>query len=106
MAPASLPATLTSFVGRTADVAAVTQRLAVNRLVTVTGPGGVGKTRLALVVAAHHERARYVDLSSVSDPATVSADLAPALAPVLAGDELRAESYLLVLDNCEHLAAA
>ena len=116
-AGAALPTPLTSFVGRAAERAALAGALAEHRLVTTVGPGGVGKTRLALAVAEdvggrHSGGARYVDLVPVTDPAMVGAALAGALGfgeqpgrspeetvvAKLAGTEL-----LLVLDNCEHL---
>jgi len=114
---ASLPTPLTSFVGRIAERAALADALAEHRLVTAVGPGGVGKTRLALAVAGdvrgrYAGGARYVDLVPVTDPAMVGAALAsafgfgeqPGRSPAetvvakLAGAEV-----LLVLDNCEHL---
>ena len=68
-----VPPALTSFVGRTAEVAAVTALLDDNRLVTVTGPGGAGKTRLACEVARRlagrfADGARLVELGSVRIP--------------------------------------
>ena len=114
---AALPTPLTSFVGRAAERAALAGALTEHRLVTAVGPGGVGKTRLALAVAedvrsSHAGGARYVDLVPVTDPAMVGAALAdafgfgeqPGRSPTdtvvakLAGADL-----LLVLDNCEHL---
>ena len=116
-AVAVLPTPLTSFVGRVAERAALADALAEHRLVTAAGPGGVGKTRLALAVAEdiagrYAGGARYVDLCSVTDPAMVGTALAsvfgfgeqPGRSPAdtvvakLAGAEV-----LLVLDNCEHL---
>ena len=114
---AALPTPLTSFVGRAAERTALAGALTEHRLVTAVGPGGVGKTRLALAVAedvrsSHAGGARYVDLVPVTDPAMVGAALAdafgfgeqPGRSPTdtvvakLAGADL-----LLVLDNCEHL---
>ena len=111
------PAALTSFVGRAGAVREVAGLLEQCRLVTVTGPGGAGKTRLAGEVAGRVE-ARFADgvwlaeLAAVRDPAQVAAAVAVALevreqpgvpvaetlARVLARQQL-----LLVLDNCEHL---
>jgi Adenylate and Guanylate cyclase catalytic domain len=82
--PSNLPAELTSFVGREAAVARVKSLLETNRLLTLTGPGGTGKTRLALRVAAEMttsfpDGAFFVDLSPVSDPALVVPTIAAAL---------------------------
>ena len=115
--PERLPVPLTDFIGRTQERAAVAQLLSSARLVTLVGAGGVGKTRLALEVAASvaHGFAGavdFVDLAPVSDPASVPAMVARGLeleewggAGVedrLAG-LLRAQRRLVVLDNCEHL---
>src|SRR5262249_3724497 len=76
-------APLTSFIGRVAERAALASALAAHRLVTAGGPGGVGKTRLALTVAAevagrYADGAWYVDLVPVTDPSMI----APAIAAV------------------------
>ena len=118
--PGNLPTPLTSFVGRTPELLEVAALLDDARLVTLTGPGGIGKTRLALEVA-RQRRSRFpggtwwVDLAPVTDPETVLDQLAGALglAP-MPGSTLREavagalgrRNALLVLDNCEHLAAA
>jgi predicted ATPase/DNA-binding CsgD family transcriptional regulator len=111
---------LTSFVGRAAEVDEVARLLDAHRLVTVTGPGGVGKTRLAAEVAGRMA-GRFADgvwlvaLAPVQDPVQVPAavaaalgvrgqpgvPVAEALARVLGGRQM-----LLVLDNCEHVVAA
>jgi predicted ATPase/DNA-binding CsgD family transcriptional regulator len=113
----ALPAPVTSFIGRTAERAALATALAERRMVTATGPGGVGKTRLALSVAATASRERrdgvwFVDLVHETDPAMVTAAVAQAvgvpeqrtssldLALVAA---LAERDALLVLDNCEHV---
>ncbi len=114
---ASLPAPLTSFVGRAAERAALAEILAGHRLVTAVGPGGVGKTRLAIAVAGdvadrYPNGARYVDLVPVSDPAMTGVAVATALGfgeqPGRSHTDtlvakLAATETLLVLDNCEHL---
>ncbi|MCD0481059.1 tetratricopeptide repeat protein [Streptacidiphilus sp. ASG 303] len=116
----NLPAQTTSFVGRERETAEVEELLARSRLVTLTGPGGCGKTRLALAVAARRTGAVrdgvwFVDLAAFTEPGLVpdavaevlgvrlprSGGTAAALAARLAGREL-----LLVLDNCEHLVDA
>ena len=113
-----LPVPLTSFVGRAAEVADLAAAVDAHRLVTATGPGGVGKTRLATAVAAELSASRpdgvwFVDLVPVSDPALVPS----AVSAVLGLDDPRGRTVeeallshlsdreaLLVLDNCEHLA--
>jgi predicted ATPase/DNA-binding CsgD family transcriptional regulator len=117
---APLPTPLTSFVGRERETADLAEALTEHRLVTAVGPGGVGKTRLAVRVA-HDVREQYedgvcfVDLVTVSDPAVVPAAVATTLGlgesqgrtveEVLTG-WLAARHLLLVLDNCEHLLDA
>ncbi|MFK0281209.1 ATP-binding protein [Streptomyces sp. NPDC090499] len=115
-----LPVETTSFVDRRAEQAAGRELLAKARLVTFTGPGGVGKTRLAAHVAARVERAfpdgvRYVALAGLHDPALVPLAAADALGlhdhsdrPPLDAlvERLRDRRLLLVVDNCEHLLAA
>jgi predicted ATPase/DNA-binding CsgD family transcriptional regulator len=111
---------LTSFVGRAGDVRKLDGLLHQYRLVTVTGPGGVGKTRLACEVARRAE-ARFADgvwlveLATVQDPALVPAAIATvmgvpqspgsSLTQTLA-DVLSRRQLLLVLDNCEHVLGA
>ncbi|MGH8880878.1 MAG: ATP-binding protein, partial [Stackebrandtia sp.] len=126
--PTNLPAPLTSFIGRDGDLARIGDLLDTGRLVTVVGPGGAGKTRLALE-AAHRHRPQYrdgvwlIDLASVTEPVkittTVLAGIGLRGGALLdgrgrtAGDELDVltgeigdgESLLLV-DNCEHLIDA
>ena len=118
----NLPLQLTSFVGREAEVAAVESLLESNRLVTLTGSGGVGKTRIALQVAADlAESAAYrdgvwlVELAGLTDPKLVPHAVAWALriheAPGRSLEEtlldvLATRQLLLILDNCEHLIDA
>jgi DNA-binding SARP family transcriptional activator len=130
----NLPAELTSFVGRDAELAEVAGLLGAHRLLTLTGPGGAGKTRLAVEAARAELRAApdgvwLIELAPVSDPAEV-----PSAAPAAHGLREQALLYtrgpagapaeeqadalgrlltalagrraLLVLDNCEHLVAA
>jgi predicted ATPase/DNA-binding CsgD family transcriptional regulator len=112
-----LPLPVTSFIGRTGERAALTAALAGHRLVTATGPGGIGKTRLALSVAAEVAPARrdgvwFVDLIHVTDPAMVTAAVAETVGvpeqrttsvdrALIAA--LAASDALLVIDNCEHV---
>ncbi len=118
--PNNLPAQLTRFIGREADVAAVRDLLTEHRLVTLTGPGGTGKTRLALQVGAEAladtpDGVFLVDLSSVTDADLVPQDMAAALRvrpepgrEVLdtLTDHLRDKQLLLVLDNLEQVLDA
>ncbi len=114
------PAALTSFVGRAAVVDEVADHLNQYRLVTVTGPGGAGKTRLAGEVA-RQVAGRFADgvwlaeLAAVRDPAQVAPAVAAALGirelPSAAAAEALAHAVarrqlLLVLDNCEHVIGA
>ncbi len=115
--PNNLPIQLTSFVGRESEMGEVKRRLNETRLLTLTGVGGCGKTRLALQVAAQvlHEFPQGVwlaDLTTLSDAALVPQAVADAMGvreepgrPVL--DTLAAHlsqaTALLLLDNCEHL---
>ena len=118
--PNNLPRQLTSFIGREREIAEIKELLATTRLLTLTGPGGCGKTRLSLQVAADRLEASadgvwLGELAALSDP-----DLVPqTIASVLglreeAGtshtqtivDHLRSRHTLLVLDNCEHLLVA
>ena len=117
---ANLPAALTTFVGRRQDLAEVRGRLGATRLLTLTGVGGVGKTRLALEVAAASapdfaDGVWLVDLAAVRDPALVANATAAALGVPDLGvrpiaDQLAAflthRTPLIVLDNCEHLVDA
>jgi non-specific serine/threonine protein kinase len=115
-----LPAPLTSFVGREHELDAVGRLLASKRLITLTGPGGMGKTRLALRAASDAQVAQadgvwLADLGSLADPALVPQVVAAAVGvreepgqPLLTTltDALRRKRLLLVLDNCEHLLDA
>jgi non-specific serine/threonine protein kinase len=116
---APVPTPATALIGRERDRAGVVAALAEARLVTLTGPGGTGKTRLALEVSAglggrFADGVAFVDLSRVSDPALLGTVLAAALSlspPSAAAAEghlaaaLRDADLLLVLDNMEQLLA-
>jgi predicted ATPase/class 3 adenylate cyclase len=118
--PNNLPIQLTSFVGREEQVAEIRGLLEATRLLTMTGPGGTGKSRLALQVAGEllsefRDGATFVDLSSVVDPALVPSAMAQALRvpeavdrPILEAvkDHLRDRELLLVVDNFEQVADA
>ena len=127
-AKSNLPTPVTSFVGRHAELAAAGKLLRRSRLVTLTGPGGSGKTRLAVELArtsleSFPDGVWLVELEAVSDPAMVPASLAAVLgigesaSLGVAGetsrpltdrliDYLRGKDLLVVLDNCEHLIQA
>jgi predicted ATPase/class 3 adenylate cyclase/Tfp pilus assembly protein PilF len=118
--PHNLPVQLTSFIGRERETAAVCRLLAEHRLVTLTGSGGTGKTRLSLKAAeqllgSYPDGAWLVELAPLADPLLV-----PAIAATTLGvaetpgksiadslvDFLRQKRLLLILDNCEHLLEA
>jgi predicted ATPase/class 3 adenylate cyclase len=116
----NLPPPRTSFVGRLREIVAIDELLRAHRLLTLTGPGGTGKTRLALKVAAdqvdrYSDGVWFVDLSAVSDPVLVLPEIArvigareiPGRDPAEAVREhLRGRELLLVLDNLEQLVDA
>ncbi len=114
--PGALPALVDSFVGRRPEIERLTQLLAQRRLVTLVGPAGVGKTRLALEVAGRlPQRAVLVELDSLDDGDRITQVVAGAFGVrELPGrtindalfDVLRGTRTLLVLDNCEHLVDA
>src|SRR4051794_24840902 len=117
------PVPLTRFVGRANDVSSLAQNLATQRLVTLTGPGGSGKTRLAHAVCdelrgdddAAGLRLYWVELAELNDPSLVEQAVAAALRVTEAAGSapmsallrrLQGRSALLVLDNCEHVVEA
>lgn len=114
--PTNLPTTRTELVGRSEDVARLAATTAEERLVTLTGVGGVGKTRLALAVAAsvapdYADGCWLVDLAPVADGAEVAVATATAVrAPVTDSAALVTyladRSMLVVFDNCEHVIGA
>lgn len=115
--PHSLPVQLTSFVGRRRESHEVARELSRTRLLSLTGPGGSGKTRLALQLAAavlddHPGGVWWLELASISDPDLVGPGLANTLGvrPLPGQSDLDAavsflsgRRALVVLDNCEHL---
>jgi len=115
-----LPVPTTSFIGRTQELTDLRALVSAHRLVTLTGPGGCGKSRLALELASRTadlfpDGACYVELSPIIDGALVVTAVAHALGiPSQAQrslldailDDLAPRSLLLVLDNCEHVLSA
>ena len=117
--PTNLPARLSSFIGRDADLSRAVEVLGRSRLVTLTGPGGAGKTSLAIEAAriaasSYRDGVWFAALAGVTDPDHVALTIAEALGiadPALAPRELVSawlseREVLLVLDNCEHLVDA
>ncbi|MER6945713.1 LuxR C-terminal-related transcriptional regulator [Nonomuraea sp. NPDC000554] len=115
-AKGNLPAEYSSFVGRASEVAEGLAALSESRLLTVTGPGGVGKSRLAAVIARQARRRFpgglwYAELSSVTAERALIGQVAGVLGrPEVSTSEgvaavLRGHRALLVLDTCEHLSA-
>ena len=112
----NLPGTLSSFIGRERELEDLARLLRETRLLTVTGVGGVGKTRLAIEAAAQAaprvERVCFIDLSEIREPALVAHATAEALGVTESPHRpleqiltayVRATEPLLVLDNCEHV---
>ncbi len=115
----NLPLQLTSFVGRQSEIAQLKNLLGKARLITLTGSGGCGKTRLALeaarrLVGSYRDGIWLIELASISDPALVLQTVASTLGmpevrdalPTLALTKyLRTKQTLLILDNCEQIVA-
>ena len=116
----NLPEPITSFIGREKEVQEITKLLGKNRLVTLTGSGGVGKTRLAIqssnkLLDKFKDGVWWIDLVGLSDPALVPQAVAKVVGvhevlnqPLIETlvEELQTKQELLVLDNCEHLILA
>jgi predicted ATPase/DNA-binding XRE family transcriptional regulator len=116
----NLPAPLTTFIGREKEQAEVIQLITRHRLATLTGPGGIGKTRLSIKVGEaclrhYADGVWIVELAPILDPLLVPRTTATAIGlrdeqqrPVIdmLSDHLREKNMLLILDNCEHLLDA
>ncbi|RHW29048.1 protein kinase [Nocardioides immobilis] len=115
-AATDLPLEVTTFVGRRSDRTRIRELMAESRLVTLTGFGGIGKTRLALRMATELRRlfegVHVVSLAGVTDPESVPDEFAATLglqgrsrqsATIATVEYLRSRTVLLVLDNCEHV---
>ena len=116
----NIPIPLTSFIGREKELKEVAGLLSKSRLVTLTGTGGVGKTRLAIQVVAEvmdrfPDGVWFLDLAPLSDPALIPNTLANVLGLPESGDKsvtdllisyFRSRTALLIFDNCEHLIEA
>ena len=116
--PLDPPAALVQLVGRDEAVSSLVEKVLKHRFVTLVGPGGIGKTSVALVAAKRLSTefqggCRFIDLAPLQDPALIGTTIAQVLglktdsADTLATivDHLRSKPVLLVLDNCEHLIA-
>jgi predicted ATPase/DNA-binding winged helix-turn-helix (wHTH) protein len=117
--PVKLPNRLQRMVGRADTISAVAEKLMASRFVTIVGPGGVGKTAVAVAIAhdlleTFADAAHFVDLAALSDPDLVITSIMLMLGlPAQADDpmpallaHLRDERMLLILDNCEHVISA
>jgi predicted ATPase/DNA-binding winged helix-turn-helix (wHTH) protein len=115
----NLPTLLTRLIGRSDSVSRLTDQLRRQRLLTIVGPGGIGKTSVALAVAerlipAYEDGVWLIDLAPLADPRLVPSGLADVLGlQIRSGDplpglvaSLRDKKMLLVLDNCEHVIEA
>ena len=116
----NLPSPLTSFVGREREMEEVKQLLSTTRLLTLTGTGGIGKTRLALqsannLMSSFKDGVRWVELASVKDSGLLPQTVAQMLGVRESPDQslmaslrrsLQDKESLLILDNCEHLIAS
>ncbi len=115
-----VPQRLAPLVGRESELQEVLTALARGRLLTLTGSGGTGKTRLALAAATSARQSfpagvRWVELAALDDPMVVATEVATRLgvpenpgqdAAAAIADHVAANAVLLVLDNCEHLTSA
>ncbi|MEE2883348.1 MAG: tetratricopeptide repeat protein [Planctomycetota bacterium] len=114
--PHNLPIQLSSFIGREREIEEILERFATTRLLTLTGPGGSGKTRLALQLAAelienHPDGAWFADLSTLTDGSLLAATLmnllgipdGPGETADLLSKAMKSKRQLIILDNCEQI---
>jgi predicted ATPase len=114
-----LPSAMTRLIGRDDFVDSLKQQLPIRRLFTIVGPGGIGKTRVAIACAealggSYRDGVCFVDLTAVTDPVSMAAALAASLRVATASNDplhdvlqfLRGREILLVIDNCEHVIDA
>jgi len=120
LAPTNVPEPVSELIGRDDELSEVVNLIRAHRLVTLTGVGGIGKTRLGLEAARHQlpnfsDGVWVVELAPLSDPDLVPTTVAIALglklassraSPQSVADALRSKQFLLVLDNCEHMVEA
>jgi predicted ATPase/class 3 adenylate cyclase len=118
--PNNLPAQLTSFIGREKEIAEIKTLVHGSRLVTLTGSGGTGKTRLSVEVGTEElghftDGAWFIELAPLTDPAQIMPAMAQALGlqelpsiplATVVTNYLHDKKLLLILDNCEHLIEA
>ena len=117
--PPDVPVPLANAVGRSDVIAALAAQLKLHRFVTVLGPGGIGKTTVAVAVAnellgSFRDGVRFVDLAPLTDPLLVPSALAALLGIAIGSDKpvtslisfLRDKELLVVLDSCEHVIEA
>jgi predicted ATPase len=116
---AGLPVPITRMIGRDEAVVSLLSEMHTQRFVTIVGPGGIGKTRIALAVASRfgaslQREVRYIDFSRVSDPLLLPSSLASVLGASSSSEDpfqgiiecLRDKQMLIVLDSCEHVIDA
>jgi predicted ATPase/DNA-binding winged helix-turn-helix (wHTH) protein len=114
--PSALPAQLAKMIGRTESIEKISNELSLHRFVTIVGPGGIGKTSVAVAVAhrqlpAFGGQAYFVDFGAIRDAGLVPGTIASALGLTVNSDDpipglltsLRGRQILLILDSCEHL---